>query len=258
MPIRCSIGALDNASNRVKENDMSTHPKGQSTDETPELDADALAAIRSMIAEAPRPDPVAQPVRGSEAPQQAVTIARMPTRPTSAEGDAMHKRTEQAPPEPAEQSAVPAEALADHVPGGLSRLLARVKDKVADIRVTPKRVALVALVALILFWPWLMVGILFFCAFIVTAIFLTLGYDGFWRRAMGLGRWYARRRPAHAAVIHEKLDTFAMRWDAVLDRFPEGTVDGLYLPDFGEMAIADSRHDAAMERRLNAMRENGA
>lgn len=45
-----------------------------------------------------------------------------------------------------------------------------------------------------------------------------------------------------------------MKWDAVLDRFPEGTVDGLYLPDFGEMAEAEARHDAALDRRFDRLR----
>ena len=46
-----------------------------------------------------------------------------------------------------------------------------------------------------------------------------------------------------------------MKWDAVLDRFPEGTVDGLYLPDFGEMAAAEARHDAALDRRFDRLRD---
>jgi len=42
-------------------------------------------------------------------------------------------------------------------------------------------------------------------------------------------------------------------WDGILDRFPEGTVDGLYLPDFGELAAADDRHTEAMDRRLSGL-----
>lgn len=75
---------------------------------------------------------------------------------------------------------------------------------------------------------------------------------------MGLGRWYARRRPNRAAELHRKLDAFAMKWDAVLDRFPEGSVDGLYLPDFGELATADARHDEALDRRFANLRKGEA
>ena len=49
-----------------------------------------------------------------------------------------------------------------------------------------------------------------------------------------------------------------VKWDAVLDRFPEGTVDGLYLPDFGEMAAADTRHDEALDRRFDSLRNSEA
>ena len=49
-----------------------------------------------------------------------------------------------------------------------------------------------------------------------------------------------------------------MKWDAVLDRFPEGTVDGLYLPDFGEMAAAETRYDEALDRRFDSLRNSEA
>ncbi|MFG6515814.1 hypothetical protein ACGYLX_00010 [Sulfitobacter sp. 1A13496] len=103
--------------------------------------------------------------------------------------------------------------------------------------------------------PWLVFGVLFITVFIVLGVFLALGYDGFWQRAMALGRWYAARRPERAAALHARLDAFAIKWDAVLDRFPEGTVDGLYLPDFGEMAAAEARHDAALDRRFDRLRD---
>ncbi|WP_394415134.1 hypothetical protein [Sulfitobacter sp. 1A12126] len=95
----------------------------------------------------------------------------------------------------------------------------------------------------------------FVTVFVALGVFLALGYDGFWQRAMALGRWYAARRPERAAALHARLDAFAMKWDAVLDRFPEGTVDGLYLPDFGEMAAAEARHDAALDRRFDRLRD---
>ncbi|MGB3243322.1 MAG: hypothetical protein WBB25_02215, partial [Sulfitobacter sp.] len=86
--------------------------------------------------------------------------------------------------------------------------------------------------------------------------FLFLGYDGFWRRAMRVSRWYARQHPSRSGEIDRKLDNFAMKFDAFLDRFPEGSVDGLYLPDFGDRAEAEGRHDEALDRRFNSLREN--
>jgi hypothetical protein len=112
------------------------------------------------------------------------------------------------------------------------------------------------LALLVLFRPWLVVGVLLLTVFLILGVFLALGYDGFWRRGMAIGRWYAGRRPERAADLHNRLDAFAIKWDAILDRFPEGTVDGLYLPDFGEMAAADARHDAAMARRFDSLRNS--
>ena len=120
----------------------------------------------------------------------------------------------------------------------------------------PARAVILSLLALaVVLRPWLVFGVLFVTVFVVLGVFLALGYDGFWQRAMALGRWYAARQPERAAALHARLDAFAMKWDAVLDRFPEGTVDGLYLPDFGEMAAAEARHDAALDRRFDRLRD---
>lgn len=116
-----------------------------------------------------------------------------------------------------------------------------------------KSVILVAFLLVLYTRPWLVFGMLFLTVCSLVGLFVALGYDRFWRRAIWLGRWYAKRRPARAATLYRKLDAFAMRWDAILDRFPEGTVDGLYLPDFGEIAQADTRHAEAMDRRLSQM-----
>ena len=86
---------------------------------------------------------------------------------------------------------------------------------------------LACLVLLLVFRPWLVLGIVFLFLFVMTGVFLVLGYDGFWRRVMGVARWYARKHPSRSGELHRKLDTFAMKFDAFLDRFPEGTVYGL-------------------------------
>jgi hypothetical protein len=120
---------------------------------------------------------------------------------------------------------------------------------------TQKIVLAVGVLLLVYFRPWLVVSILLLWVFLVAGIFLMLGYDGFWRRSMKAARWYAKRRPARAVELHRKLDAFAMKWDAVLDRFPEGTVDGLYLPDFRAAEHAQVQQDAAIDRRLSQIRE---
>ncbi|UOA30781.1 hypothetical protein DSM110093_00540 [Sulfitobacter sp. DSM 110093] len=134
----------------------------------------------------------------------------------------------------------------------------RVALKLSKSRPSPWVIILGALALLVVLRPLLMLGLILLTVFVTLGVFLALGYDGFWQRAMALGRWYTGRRPERAARIRARLDAFAMKWDAVLDRFPEGTVDGLYLPDFGEIAAADARHDEALDRRFDSLRNSEA
>lgn len=131
-------------------------------------------------------------------------------------------------------------------------------DRIRAYRPTPAHIAMALFALLVLTRPWLVFGLLFLFVFMMIGVFLIAGYDGFWQGVIKASRWYAKRRPSRAAVLHARLDRFAVRWDAVLDRFPEGTVDGLYLPDFAELANADVRHDEALERRLAGLQGKGA
>lgn len=124
---------------------------------------------------------------------------------------------------------------------------------IKGFRPKPRHLALGAFVLFVIFRPWLVLGLTVLCVIIITGVFLTVGYDGFWQGMIKFGRWYANRRPARGALLHARLDRFAVAWDGILDRFPEGIVDGLYLPDFGELAAADDRHTEAMDRRLSGL-----
>ena len=198
-----------------------------------ELDPASLAAIQDLLkAEAAQPAPKAVPC----APPAAPRLKGRAVLPSLEETPAAEPRIS---------------AKAPKRPG----IFARGRARVLGYRPAVRHVLLACLALLLLFRPWLVLGLLFLGMALILSVFLALGYDGFWRRGMALGRWYASRRPERAADLHNRLDAFAMKWDAVLDRFPEGTVDGLYLPDFGEMAAADARHDAALERRLGSLRE---
>ncbi len=129
------------------------------------------------------------------------------------------------------------------------------KARITGYRPSRRHILIGGLALLVLFKPWLVFGLTFIFLCLLTGVFLVLGYDGFWMRVMKMSRWYANRDPGRAAHLHARLDRFAMKWDAVLDRFPEGTVDGLYLPDFGELATADSRHEEVLARRLEGLRK---
>lgn len=229
-----------------------------------DLDPTALAAIRDLLASE------TQEQRQQQASEPGPTDATAPHAPEShvaPRAPTKRELLEQqsiAPPEP-QPAGRPAKPLgrgrraAAKSPvrsdGGR---IATIKAALLGYRPTPRHIVIASAALVILFRPWLVVGVAFLSLFILTGVFLILGYDGFWRRAMGLARWYARRHPSRAVELHRKLDTFAMKWDAILDRFPEGTVDGLYLPDFGDLAEAESKHDAALDRRFSEMREREA
>ena len=215
-----------------------------------ELDPQALAAIRNLFeteaeaVAASRDDASAAP----PANKPSVEVNEMAKQPASVlpqHNNPTHRFDEVRPQEP--EVAVVKKGL-----------VARLKSRVTGYRPKPKHLVVAALALLVLLRPWLVVGLILLTIFLFIGVFLILGYDGFWRRAMGLGRWYARRRPSRAVELHRKLDAFAMKWDAILDRFPEGSVDGLYLPDFGDLATADKRHDEALDRRFSDMREGEA
>lgn len=223
-----------------------------------DLDPNALAAIRDLL-ESEAQDQAPQPVPAPQATPSRVTEPSAASAPTKRE---LLEQQSIAPPEPQASADQPAKKLGRGKRAKAARQvraeggrIANMKAAVLGYRPTPRHIVIASAALIIFFRPWLVLGIGILSLFILTGIFLILGYDGFWRRAMGLARWYARRHPTRAVEMHRKLDSFAMKWDAVLDRFPEGTVDGLYLPDFGDLAEAESRHDAALDRRFSEMRE---
>ncbi|MCX7561874.1 hypothetical protein OS190_20115 [Sulfitobacter sp. F26204] len=213
-----------------------------------ELDPEALAAIRNLLetesAVAPQPVAERQAEKASRTAAVAPETTRVPTQ--------QRRHDPLTPPEPAPK-AKPSPAAS--IEGGR---VARLKASILGYRPTARHLVWASVGLLVVLRPWLAVGLLLLTLFTLTVIFLILGYDGFWQRAMGLARWYAGRQPKRAAVLHRKLDAFAMKWDAILDFFPEGSVDGLYLPDFGDLATAETRHDAALERRFANLSEGEA
>ena len=89
----------------------------------------------------------------------------------------------------------------------------------------------------------------------MTGIFLFVGYDRFWSGVLRLFRWYHARRPAKAERLRRRADGLALRWDAFLDRFPEGSVDALYLPDLNSLQEREDRHKKALAERFDKLQD---
>lgn len=193
------------------------------------LDPDSLAAIRSVL------DEDQDPGAGVAAEPPEKAMAKKPMDRLKAAASGLE-----------DQDTAPRSASA----------LDAVKAQILGYRPTAKHITLGVLVLLLLFRPWILFWTVVFGVFALIGLFLMFGYDGFWHRVMNIGRWYAKRNPARAVELNRKLDAFAMQWDMFLDHFPDGTVDGLYMPDFSEMATAESRHDEALDRRFANLHES--
>ena len=229
---------------------MTEHVNSPSDTASDELDPNSLAAIRDLLAGEEQVDPQATVAPGAAEGALAQAAAAVKKTKRSLLSPLLpQKQIDQTP----RKKVKPAKPTSDG-----SGILDQLKAKVMGYRPTLKHIVLASLALLVFFRPWLFVGLLVLFVFVMIGVFLILGYDGFWRRTLGLAHWYAAKNPSRSAEVHKKLDNFAMRYDAFLDRFPEGTVDGLYLPDLSALAAAEASHDEALDRRFESLRENEA
>ncbi|HDZ83028.1 MAG TPA: hypothetical protein ENH56_17590 [Roseobacter sp.] len=113
-------------------------------------------------------------------------------------------------------------------------------------------VALLVLFGVILF-PQVCLAIVLAVTFFGVVPYLVFGYETFWHYALRPVHRYAVRNQARAARVQMRLDRFAMHWDAVLDRFPERLVSGLYLPDISSIATSDQETDTSCGGHLNGL-----
>ncbi|MEM6373902.1 MAG: hypothetical protein AAF727_14135 [Pseudomonadota bacterium] len=133
------------------------------------------------------------------------------------------------------------------------RALVAVLRRLRAFRPTTRHLALASLALLTVLRPhWVVVGAVL-CLAMVIAMFLIAGADRVWRGVNVYLNRVDARDPQRATELRTRLDSFACRWDAVLDRFPDGMVDGLYMPDFQDMQANDAAHADAMAERLSRM-----
>jgi hypothetical protein len=173
-------------------------------------------------------------IPGGEAPVSQPEIIRT--------GESAHvpERAAPAPKRASRPGARPTAALTASLPAGL-------------LRAAPRWGAIAVLFGCAMLYPALVVAPVFLTLFLVIGAFVLFGGGRVWFAVSAVLDWYARRRPARAQRLLARLDAFAVRWDAILDRFPEGSVDGLYMPDLSTMSGRDDREDAALAARLARM-----
>ena len=121
--------------------------------------------------------------------------------------------------------------------------------------VTWNRVCFFGLVGLALFRPGLVIFTIVLTLATIVGAFLILGADRIWDAVAGILARVQKRSPARGEKMRKWLDTVAYRWDGVLDRFPDGAVDVLYMPDFSHRALEQQRHEAVVADRLDRMHD---
>tara|TARA_R110002126_G_scaffold192157_1_gene340323 strand:- start:331 stop:945 length:615 start_codon:yes stop_codon:yes gene_type:complete len=125
-------------------------------------------------------------------------------------------------------------------------------------RPSRRQVLWTAFALIVLLRPAWIVLTLVLGAFLILGVFVAFGADRVWSGAVNLLKWYIARAPERGARLVGRMDRFACRWDNLLDRFPDGWVDGLYLPDLQSPLEADDRHDAVLATRLQRMKAQAA
>lgn len=145
-------------------------------------------------------------------------------------------------------------AASQVAPSGYARRpLNKVLMRVRAFRPSRRQIFWSIFALIVLLRPAWIVLTLVLAAFATLGIFVGFGADRVWSGAVSLLKWYTQRAPVRGARLTARIDRFACRWDNLLDRFPDGWVDGLYLPDLQSLLDADDRHDAVMATRLQRM-----
>ncbi|MEO9572938.1 MAG: hypothetical protein ABJ263_05100 [Tateyamaria sp.] len=125
--------------------------------------------------------------------------------------------------------------------------------RVLSFRPSTRQLAMACLALLVVVRPhWFVIGGSLLLGS-VAGIFLVFGSDRIWRGVVSYLRRIDARDPVRGVLLRERMDWWACRWDAVLDHFPDGMVDGLYMPDLQAMETAEAAHTYAMAQRLARM-----
>lgn len=135
----------------------------------------------------------------------------------------------------------------------LGGLLSRPLSALRGFRPSTWHLALISLALLVALRPhWFVItGVLIIA--LVVGTFLIFGADRIWRLVLTWLNNVEAHNPARAARLRMRFDRFACRWDAILDVFPDGSVDGLYMPDLQAMQDADAAHLEVLSARLDRM-----
>lgn len=218
---------------------------------------ETLSMIRSVLTEE-----VEQPPKRKRSPKARQPKADRPDTPqaTATPRPFVERTTESNP----RRRATDLPDLADTDASGRKRGAPKVVQNVAGLvsrlrafRPTTRHLAIVSVLLLLVVRPhWFVIGTVLGVA-LVVGVFMVLGADRIWGGVVKRLDQVEARDPVRACELRKKLDRFACRWDAILDFFPDGMVDGLYMPDLQSLHDAEQAHENAVADRLNRMVQEG-
>ncbi|MDQ2091231.1 hypothetical protein [Marimonas arenosa] len=138
------------------------------------------------------------------------------------------------------------------------RIVDRLKARIASYEPKRKHSAVLLLLAVMIWKPWLIPGLLFLGLWIVLIAYFTLGPDRVTELVLVFWEWFSKRRPETAQRVLERVQRGADRVDGWLTALPESWTDGVYLPDFGRSAAVSQTEamDADPFDRLQSERED--
>lgn len=229
---------------------------------------ETMSMIRSVLVEVPdaqeaKPSAAAAKLVAGDADKVAVTTISEDDRPAPEAfvdrtlDQAPRRRVSDLPDLAAPEKAPKGPGLLNRAASVMARPARAAFQSARGFQPTTRHLALASAALLCVVRPhWFVIGAVLIIAVVVGA-FLTLGSDRIWHTVLGRLERIKQRDPARAAELTMKLDSFACRWDSVLDLFPEGMVDSLYMPDFQSMLQADIDHQAVVADRLSRMAQEG-
>ncbi|WP_299146875.1 hypothetical protein [uncultured Tateyamaria sp.] len=133
--------------------------------------------------------------------------------------------------------------------------LARTVARIRAFRPSTRHLAIVSTLLLVVVRPhWFVIAAVLIVT-LVVGVFLLIGSDRIWRGIVARLARIEVANPERAARLRTRLDRFACRWDAILDMFPDGMVDSLYMPDLQEAEDAEAQHADAVAARMRRMAE---
>ncbi|WP_299288741.1 hypothetical protein [uncultured Tateyamaria sp.] len=200
-------------------------------------DEDTMSMIRSVLTEDAPSEPAHK--RGVDAIQRAF---------------APRRRADDLPEIAQQEEERPAKTHRPLLPTvAISQSVARIR----AFRPTSRHLAIVSTLLLIVLRPhWFVIAAVLILTLVVGA-FLLIGSDRIWRGVVARLAKIGVNDPDRAAHLRARLDRFACRWDAILDMFPDGMVDSLYMPDLQAVEDAEALHAAAVAARMSRMAQEG-